>query len=351
MPVPLGGKHLGVVAYRQGCGELLYPDGKPAAVERFSGITLDSWADDRTSRHVRYRLDFAGGPAAEHAYVRFTNGKKSAESPHHYVSSASWDIAFVQAGQGQQLRIEAIAVPGGFGVLDMRTLREVLRPEWERISTIEETHTTVPQELNGPAYLVATKDGSQVFSLSGERVDIPLFDEIEVLYNFFFPVSSGGRPDPVLWRTIDRKANGCMLYSMSFRPLLPTPIPLDHRGECPADHWKDSPGFAVTDANRKTHMYRKELAGPEGILIQSAMSIDGSIAFHYSGGSLILKRDRGGRPEYRLVNPEGRDIAGASFDTFRRGGCGTSPEVMKDGLWWSLSPGGKLNPPIYGSSC
>lgn len=180
VPVHLGGQHLGVVAYRQGCGELLYPDGKPARVERFSDLTLDSWADDRTSRHVRYRLDFAGGPAAEHAYVRFINGKKSAESPHHYVSSVSWDVAFVQAGQGQQLRIEAIAVPGGFGVLDMRTLREVLRPEWERISTIKETHSTAPQEPNGPAYLVATKDGSQVFSLSGERADIPLFDEIKV---------------------------------------------------------------------------------------------------------------------------------------------------------------------------
>ncbi|WP_078197889.1 hypothetical protein [Cupriavidus necator] len=351
VPVPLGGKHLGVVAYRQGCGELLYPDGKPAGVERFSDLSLDSWADDRTSKHVRYRLDFASGPAAEHAYVGFTNGRKSAESPHHYVSSGSRDISLVQEGLEWHLRIEGIAVPGAFGVVDMTTLREVLRPEWERIKIAQAMRSTASREPDGPAYLVATKEGSRIFSLSGEPIDMPPFDEIEVLYNFFLPLSPGGTPDPILWRTIDRKANGCMLYSMAFRPLLPTPVPIDDRGECPADRWKDSISFAFTGPDGKTQMYRKALAGPEGMLIQTAANIDGTIAFHYSDGSLILKRDQIGRPGYRLVNPDGRDVAGASFGNFRRGGCGTSPEVTRDGHWWRLNPDGKLDSPIYGFSC
>jgi len=342
-PVHLGGKHFGVVAYREGCGELLYPDGTLAGAERFTDLGIDSWPDDQAAKHVRFRLEFTSDTATEHAYVRFTNGKKSGESPRHYVSAESLDL------EEGLLRVEvkSASVPRAFGVMDLATLREVLRPEWEEVRIVQAMRPSMSKEPNGPAYLVARQGRSRIFTLSGEPVDIPPFDEIEVLGNFFLSQSPGGKPDPMLWKTTDRQAKACTLYSMGFRPLLPIPMPLHDHGECPADRSDSSLHFAFTDADGKSRMYRKELAGPEGMLIQTAAGIDGTIVFRYLDGSLILKRDQDGLPGYRLVNPAGRDVVGASFSKFRRWGCSdNSPQVAHDGKWWSLNPDGKLSSPI-----
>lgn len=64
---------------------------------------------------------------------------------------------------------------------------------------------------------------------------------------------------------------------------------------------------------------------------------------------MILRSNLGGDKPYRLVDAQGRDIAGMVFEAVRRDGCGI-PSFKSDGEWWSLQ-GGKFVPPLYPVSC
>lgn len=256
------------------------------------------------------------------------------ELPTRYVSAPNLPYSSMQEWEGRVAVVRARS--GSYGVRDPSTRREILRPNWKAVEIIQARHPSPAVAPPVPADLLATKVRMQLFTLSGEPVDVPPFDRIEVLHDFFVSL----RPGLMLWKTTDLQAKTCMLYSMGFRPLLRTPMPLDVFGKCPAEYFKEYSSFAFTDTAEKSRIYRKELAGPEGLLLPTAANIDGTIVFRYEDGSLVLRRRRGGPLEYRLVNAAAQDVQGASFSRFRT--FGRRPLVLHEGKWRTLNPDGTL---------
>lgn len=353
VPVAMGGGRMGVVAYREGCGNLLYADGTPAVAEVFSAIEDDSYAFDPTTRKVRYRLTYSDAGGSDYAYVVFENGRLSAVSPRRYVGERSNTI--LAPAKGASTEMSKVEVEGGAqGVIDLWTLREILQPEWQEIHTFSVAPLGANRKgVTSLLYFVARKDAAQVFESNGAPVALPRFDKLDRIGNLFLPVKTPGGPDPDTIFALDERTRTCRLYSPTFRPLLQEPIPASKYFAgpgwdiCDMSRWWNKKKMVFTGVDGRTRVYEKRLVGSEALLIKT-FEMDEELAFRV-GDTMVLKSRQGPLP-YWLVDEDGKAVPGARFEAIRPFGCGNWA-VKRDGAWWQLLSDGKLVPPTYSFSC
>jgi len=339
VPIHLGGHHVGLVASRQGCAELLDANGANYDVARFEEVETDWEYGDSAQKSVRLKFIFNGESGSEFSYAIFTNGRKTAESPSHYKVAQPWDtdLYYIQSADS-----------GHSGVLEMKGLKEVLKPEWEKVDLLYDYHRYHHLQEAEHAFLVAIKDGAHLFNLTGTPISLARFDSIEYVHSFFFVRPS--EPGPAIVVAKDSLTKTCRLYNASLQPLLDKAVPTDRFGTCSMRDWllKSHNRFAFTDTHGLTQIYEKGLSGNAGKLTQIAANIRGSIVHVQPDGSMVLKSTYDGDIAYRLVDPDGTDVPNMTFEAV--GDACHLIHVKKNGQWWSIGRD-KLIPPIYPFSC
>lgn len=372
----LGGKTVGFAAYRQGCGALFDARGKALAVPTFDVIE-DEYTRNAPphSTLLKRKVFISKAVGTAFSYVRFTQGRLVASSPHQYLMDYS-PVAITSVNtelEGLSKKAVAISDTGGMGLLDLRSLREVLAPRWLGVGQITDfarSGQTGNKPL--PAYLLARDaQGLQLHRLDGQPIALPHFDRIGFVHGWYPQGRVPDAPyvDPIVVQTQElethpdpagreRTTEGpCRLYDATLQPLLDTALPASACLHTPPG--RDSHYFAYS-ADGKTEIYRKQLTAQHLLKLErTATDIDGKLVYALDSGAMLLQtatptpaqnQPPQARP-YRLVSPEGQDIPERRFDDFHHLSCGFVT-VRKDEQRWMLNQDGSLSSGMrYPFSC
>ena len=356
----LGGKAVGFIAYRQGCGELLDAKGQSLGVPAFDALQADLPSRDLPHSVLLKRTVVVAKPGAEpetaNSYVRFTRGKLVASSPHQYllgdglasISSANSEL------DASNLRAVHISEPVGAGILDLASLHELLQPRWSGVGQVINALGKV--DKNGqltPRFLLAMdSQGLHLHTAQGQPIALPRFDHIEMWPNWLPSPAGNGNgngkrkaPDnpPLLIQTQELKADktpqSCRLYNEALQPLVDEPVPASY---CPRRSGRDSPYFAYSTA-AGTQVFLKQRSDQLLTLQRVGRNIKGKLIYPLDSGALLLESgEQTSQPTYRLVTPQGADIAERSFDTAELIGGGQIV-VTRGKQRWMLRQDGSLS--------
>ena len=354
----LGGKAVGFIAYRQGCGDLLDTKGQSLGVPAFDALQADLPSRDLPHSVLLKRTVVVTKPGAEpetaNSYVRFTRGKLVASSPHQYllgdglasISSANSEL------DASNLRAVHISEPVGAGILDLASLHELLQPRWSGVGQVINALGKV--DKNGqpvPRFLLAMdSQGLHLHTAQGQPIALPRFDHIEMWPNWLPSPAGNGNgkrkaPDnpPLLIQTQELKADktpqSCRLYNEALQPLIDEPVPASY---CPQRSGRDSPYFAYSTA-AGTQVFLKQRSDQLLTLQRVGRNIKGKLIYPLDSGALLLESgEQTSQPAYRLVTPQGADIAERSFDTAELIGGGQIV-VTRGKQRWMLRQDGSLS--------
>ena len=355
--VSLGGSAVGFAAYRQGCGELFDARGQQLDVPAFEELESDGWDLPPQSARLKRKVSGPEESSGAFSYLLFVNGQLMAASPHQYlarysqakISSANTQIA--ATGRA----IVAVTPSAGIGLLDLRTLREVLAPSWEGVDQISDF--TLGNDRSAASYLLALdQDGLHLHTLDGRPIALPRFDSISFIHGWYAQDNARLSPDsdPLVIQTqeLSRDAHGknadgpCRLYNQALQPLLESALPA---GACLRKSVRSARHFAYSTDGR-TQIYRKQLTGDRLLTLERiATDVDGALVYALDGGTLLLQTTR--QPPYRLVTPEGQDVPERSFDAFHNMGCGFVSVRRGDKRWMLQQDGSLSSQLLYPFSC
>ena len=355
----LGGKAVGFIAYRQGCGELLDAKGQSLGVPAFNALEADITSRDIPRSVLLKRTVVIEKPGTEpetaNSYVRFTQGKRVASSPHQYLLGdglASISSANSELGT-HNLRAVHVSETDGAGVLDLTSLRELLQPRWSGVGQIIDALGT--PDKNGqpePRFLLAMdSQGLHLHTAQGQPIALPRFDHMTMWRNWL-PSAAGDGKDkapvnpPLLIQTQELKADktpqSCRLYNEALQPLVDEPVPAHY---CPQRSGRDSPYFAYSTA-AGTQVFLKQRSDQLLTLQRVASNISGKLVYALDSGALLLQSSAQAsqppQPPYRLVTPQGVDMAERSFDTVELIG-GDQIVVTRGAQRWMLRQDGSLS--------
>lgn len=372
----LGGKTVGFAAYRQGCGALFDARGKALAVPTFDAIEVEYTRNASPhSTLLKRKVFISKAVGTAFSYVRFTQGRLVARSPHQYLMDYS-PVAITSANtelEGLNKKAVAVSDTGGMGLLELHSLREVLAPRWLGVGQITDFARSGQTEKKPlPAYLL-TQDaqGLQLHSLDGQPIALPRFDRIGFVHGWYplDRVPDAPHVDPIVVQTQELDAHpdpagrqrttegSCRLYDETLQSLLNTALPASACLYTPPG--RDSFYFAYS-TDGKTQIYRKQLTAQHLLKLErTAKDIDGSLVYALDSGAMLLQtatptpaQTQPPQPlPYRLVNPKGQDMPERSFDAFYHLGCGFVT-VRKGEQRWMLNHDGSLSSGMrYPFSC
>ncbi|MDR0215232.1 MAG: hypothetical protein LBJ15_14655 [Comamonas sp.] len=354
--LPLGGKAIGFIAYRQGCGDLLDAHGRSLGLAPFNTLEAEFRSPDMANSVLLKRTvavasskSSAAEPEMAKSYARFTHGKLIAISPHQYhlgdgltsIDSANSELS------ASHLMAMHVSTPDGAGILDLISLHEVLEPRWQGVGQISDHGGNIGKNgLPEQSFLLGLDAaGLHLHTLQGKAIALPRFDRMKFQHSW---LSSGDRPPAsktrrdtsVLIQTLELDAKkqvlSCRLYNHDLQALVDEPIPAAY---CPHPGGRDNAYFAYSTA-AGTQVYRKQHTDTGLSLQHVARDIPGKLIYLLDSGPLLLQTAK--QPPYQLVTPEGTEIADRSFDTVEHRGCGHIA-VSRGGQRWMLRQDGSLS--------
>lgn len=332
-PLAVNQRTVGYVARKNGCSHLLDRRGKPLAVPAFDTIEED-W-----NSHVRglFRLRSSNEDSGHYRYIRFVRGKLKAVSPHEYLMSYS-SSTLEQTHLPPYLRLVTARSDNGHGLLDLRTLRETLAPEWHGVSGVGLYESKRPNR-----YLLADNgEARTLFSLDGRHELMSGMDTIEIVPEWFpFDKKLEAAERAVIAIRL-KGENGCRLYDIHLHPLLPHLIPAEN-GKCLARHAQEDKFFFAGNSDGQIRIYA---IGPAPhVTLRGIVEGQEETGLRDTGLLVIRVETPAGR-RYRVFSADGQRANEEEFDDFRHLGCGFL-EVHKDGRWLTLYHNGKTTEKRY----
>lgn len=321
-PVGLGGRSLGFLLRRGGCQWLRDARAEALPLPAFKNLsTVNPAGRAEGAARVVLVLD----DDEQRLYAAFVDGRLQATSPRAYARRSPANSLALWGPD--HLRAESVGSEAGFGVLDLRTLQEVLAPRWAGVGVLEFDA--------GRHYLVADDGRSHtVFSADGSRRLLEGLGRLKVMRGGWF---RGGGPDSTMlaaWTGADR----CRIFDGDLKPVLPWPLPATH-DQCPS--WQvdlGGPQLLAEGPDGRTHVFSK--LSPTGA--REVAVVDG-VPFGISGtGYLVTRLPSGEGARYRVWSAAGEPLNGRDFEGARRAGC-NGFEVLDAGSWKQLDGHGRVS--------
>lgn len=329
-PIHLGSGSEGFVASRNGCQQLLNRRGEALAIPLFEKIVYED-----TASYVEDQVMFRLSTGSNYTLVLFRKGRVFSVSSREYLNKHIEPMPFWPG----YLRLVSAEQPGGYGVVDLRDLHEVLVPEWNRITPIG-----VKGDDRASRYLLAYgRQGGTLFSIKGGTALIRNVASLETVENFF-PFWPGSR-------SIERAAialringeQGCRLLDMRLRSLMSHLLPI-RNGRCDTGNPLSERRYIFTDADKHhVHAYAIE---PHSQLRQMSTTPGQIAAAREETGLMVIKIQTKQGAKYRIYFADGRLASQEIYNDFQVLGCGLM-EVKSQQKWLSLFDDGSVVPERY----
>lgn len=334
-PIDLGGGVKGFVAMREGCKQLLNRQGKPLRAPLFNAVESEVLAPKVLSPgQTLLRLKFE----ESYMWVRIDRGRFQAISPRPYLlahSRSSLDTRQLPP----YLRAVAASFDNGHGLVDLRTLKEVLLPEWSGV-----TGVGVNGDIQTTRYLIAAHGRQRIlFPLDGGAPLLKGITSLEVINNWF-PFQQG-RPavnSAVMIVRMEGDA-GCRLLDMRLTPLIPQLLPARH-DDCNVDRLRAAQKYLITDADGQTvHAYAIEPEGRLRWLSSTPGQLDAAVD---STGLMVVRVQTEQGTVHRTYFVNGTRAREEDYTGFQNLGCGFL-RVVLNGQWFSLYRDGTTSSKMY----
>lgn len=333
--IDLGGGVEGFVAERNGCMQLFNGREKPMATPLFKAIQAEAWGPDILGvGRVLLQLKFEDS----YRWASFDRGRLLAVSPRPYLYSYSGSSLETRHLPPYLINV-ASSFTNGHGLVDLRTLKEVLLPEWSGVTGVGVYGDTQPTR-----YLVAARSGKHtLFPLEGGSPLLDGMSSIEVVHNWLPP--QPGRPvinNAAMFIWMEGET-GCRLLDMRLRPLIAHLVPVAY-GHCNTQRMTHEQKYWITESEGETVVaYRVE---PEGWL-RWLSSTPGKLEFaHRRTGLMVVSTQSRQNTVYRVYFADGKRAREEIFTGFQHLGCGFL-RVELDGRWLSLFADGRTSTKLY----
>lgn len=263
----------------------------------------------------------------------------------------------------------ATAKPSGAGLLDLRTLREVVPTRyadagvlfhWDSATRqakpwlLAGVHTAKPATPGAPG--VQAQDRYEFFYPDGKPAPLPAASA----YALKQPLQGAG---PEYLALTDAQGSACHYYNARLQPLLPLAVPKPAGQDCPPLRADDALRFTTADGLTHRYRYRPgqplqalgaplpgELAaGREGRLVLQVREPAPAAAPVASAASAASAAASAAQPQppaprWRVYSDAGQPLLdGRAFEGFEDMGCGHW-RFLLDGQWQQLTPEGQLSP-------
>ncbi|MDO5692076.1 MAG: hypothetical protein Q4G70_06310 [Pseudomonadota bacterium] len=249
--LPLGGQAIGFVATA--------PDGRQRVFDALGRALLNE--PFQRLRPVIGRSQTPAGTTLEiarqdvHSFARFERGKLTARAPRWYgVSGSTTDLALRQSVQDHEgLRVVAVeGAPAGVGLLDLKTLREVVPPRFAGAGAFMVGQPRRPWLLFGQ-HGRAGGDVIEFFRPDGTPLALPSARDADVALVY-------GHPARVAYLVLrDAERAGCHFFDSAWRPLLPVMVPVTPGHPCPV--LREGEALRFTGPDARVHGYRYTATG------------------------------------------------------------------------------------------
>ena len=335
-PILLGGRTSGFAAYRENCGELLDARGKKFDLPLFSSIGQDRIPEGQTANVVRLKLD--GLTSGGWRYALFKNGNLQAFSRSDYLNSYYDNSMGGKFPLSSSYRGVSTKMSGGWGVVKLDTLDEVIEPRWQGVGSVSVSKTDKWTDTQATYLLAKDERSLHLFSINGTPIKIPLFDHIKVEYNWVPPYTAGLERDfETVIITTDEASGTCRLYSAKMNPIFNVNISIDRATrKCPRPTVAVS--LAFTNSLGRTQIYDITVNGGMALRVEK----DDEIFYQFRTGVIVFRRKSQEGMTFWVASPDGTRLNDTNFTEFTHLGC-DFVRVKRDGVWVMLLPDGTID--------